>query len=665
MYKRLNLAVFCATLLVSSFAAQKSDERVIEDKDYCFRLELPAKEWKVIDSANLTQISSRALAGAVSSEGTGFVYAGPTFTSDLDELSQAFVDGLHVENKQVIGSTKLDFQNSPAVRIQIDGTTNGLLVRWDCVLVVHKQFVYQICMSAPSARAKWSAEDLAPYQAAFKFFDGTPRVPSHSNANDHAAGVGWELEGGVFRSAVFGFEAKAEPPWRLLTGKELKKNHPSAHIGWRYDDPSVTVVFVPEKAEGAELDSIVEAADARFQKMERGTESMAARVLGRDMLLEQRFPSAAGLECLCGRLKIEDMVIKVIASYPRDKSHQARPLIHQVLESTRLVEGKERTALIDRLKARPDSENRVGPTYCLRNGVYRDFASGFTWTKPPGFWRVKTGEDAHATSKTCVIAMEDANDGLLGLVHVSNTPGQDAHRLIQAKMNVLFGEEQASTLEPTSIDLGEVKGWTVSGPSKGKLPLTYCLTVATTKDRAFQLVLSGTPKMVERSRDVINAAQHAFRVSNEPTQSVTADEHSIRDARLGYELRNPDGWTEVKPDLGTSQVMASAASWKKGGSEIYVCAICPDTEGQDPSFLIDMLRKSLPAQFAPLEPSSFVESTEEFAGGYHKRMTFMVGNQESSVLWIMHDGTCYELCSAGPIDSGVQEIVKRCFALVH
>jgi hypothetical protein len=547
----------------------------------------------------------------------------------------------------------------------LEGNIDGARIRYDSVVVIHRGFLYQITEWGKATGARLAADKLGAFQAAFSFLEGTPRARRGASAPEDISGIGWELENGVYRNAAFGFEAAARMPWRLVVGVELKHLGRSAQIGFACADPSIHAILVAERAVGSEVDALAEASRNAFSSLELGADTLTARILGKQVTLRQAHaPSAPELEYMCGLVQTSDMVVKVLAWYPSSQAARARQLVPTGLATTRFLSASEKSELVKRMSAMPDEQNHVGATYCLRHGVFQDFAAGVHWTKPAGFWHIKTGDDARVLAPHSELCMQEESLGLTAFLSVTEVNEPELAVSFDAASRAMFGAEFVESHEPRPLEVGEVPGLTTSGTVSKKLTLTFDLTMAATNARVIQLIVSGTPEEMKRSAELVEAVRRGLHVLPSPVKPVVATSDVVRDDRLGYELRAPgEGWHRKHLSLGLGDVHGSGTGWWKGKEEIDVWAVCPDTEGKDPAQLVRLMSEMTPTLLKSAAPSDVIDSTEEFMGQSCKHQTWNAKGLHNDLIFVLKEHTCYLLCAIAE-SSDELRVVEDSFSLV-
>jgi hypothetical protein len=660
----LTLAVLFVVLLISSFIRQQSDKRVIEDKDYCFRLVAPTKSWRLLEEAEARKLAPDAVAGAISpTGGFGFVIVEPVVTSDLKDMVTLLFDNMPVQDKKLTGPTQIEFQKETAQRFQVEGTMEGLALEWDYVVVAHGGFVYQVACGGQVATVRLPTDRLTPFEAAFSFTEGTPHGRQVTSEIADHIDVGWEVRNRTFRSAVFGIEAAPEAPWRLLVGKELRNVLPDAHVGFGCAVPEIYVVLI---AENVGADQLEAASSKSFENLVMGQDSVPVKLLGHEVSLRQATSDAAPqFEYLCGLTSEGPTLTKVLAWYLKPAADDARSKIASLLATTRQLDGKAREELIQRLTAGPDVQNRVGKDWCVRRGVYDDFASGFRWTKPPGMWRMHAGDEAQEESEGCTLQLEDEEDGLNGYIGVTKVEGPNIQDYLGAIAGAVFEDVDWRELPSRDIKLGDADAVTISGLGKSEIPTQVDLTVAVTSDRVFHMIVAGTAGQMDRAAARVDAARAGLRIFAKANEAVTETEDVTRDERLGFALSRPaDGWKRTHPPMQGAESQGSSAGWAHGKENLSVIAFCPDTIDPDPQMFVDLVKKLLPRQLARKVNKSTVHDTQDFEGAPREHSSWKDGDVAADIYFVVRDRTCYLVCTEAEGHPFDRALAERCLTLL-
>jgi hypothetical protein len=660
----LTFAVLFLVPLISSFVAQQSNKHVVEDKDYCFRLVAPGKDWRMLEEVEARKIAPDAVAGGMSTKGGfGFVIVEPVITADLEDMVKLLFDNMSVPDKKLTAPVEIEFQKEHAQRFQVEGTVESRAIKWDYVLVMHRGFVYQVICCAPVADFHWTNDKLTPFQSAFSFTEGEPHARQVSNEIGDHIDVGWEVRNQTFRSAVFGMEAAPEAPWRLLVGKELRNVLPDAHVGFSCAVPEIYVVLIAENVGAAELEAVKAKS---FENLVMGQDSVPVKVLGHEVSLRQATSDTAPqFEYLCGITSEDATLTKILAWYPKPAADDARSKITSLLATTRQLDGKAREELIERLTSGPDVQNRVGKGWCVRRGVYEDFESGFRWTKPAGMWRMHAGDEAKQESEGCTLQFENEEIGLNGYIGVLRTEAPDIQNYLEALAGSVFADVDWRELPSRKLQLGDAEAVTISGLSKSEIPTQIDLTVAVTKDRVFHMIVAGTVGQMQRAAARVDAARGGLQIFAKANEPVIETEEVTRDERLGFTLSRPaDGWKRTHPPMKGAEGQGSSAGWAHGKESLYVIAFCPDTIDPDPHTFVDLVKKLLPSQLARKVNKSTVHDTQDFAGAAREHSSWKDGDVVADIYFVVRDRACYLVCTEAAGHALDRALAERCLTLL-
>jgi hypothetical protein len=664
MRNLLPLALTLVSLFVAPLLTRQGEPKVIEDKDYCFKLTVPEKGWQLLDEREIRRLSPDAVAGGMTQTGVfGFVIVEPLPNMTLQGLKDLVLENTSIEDRSVSEAREIRFQDEPALRFQVSGTIAGNALKWDYVLVVRSGFAYQLVAGGPKHVARWSLDRLTPFHAAFSFTEGTPRVRIVTTATPDRVDVGWEIRGGVFQSAIFGVRAAPARPWRLIVGDELQQVSAESHVGFEFPDPSIYAVLTFQTVGADEVEAAI-AEQTSGYSLEMGKETLPVKLFGREMELAQGSASAAPrFEYMIGATSFDTTVVSVLAWYVRESAEVARPRIAEVLATVGVLDDTSRTELLERLSAQPDAQNEVGRWFCLRRGVYQDFAGGFRWTKPRGFWRVLTDAKARAEAEDCSVAFHDDAAGLSGYVTVLEVEDPDIEVYFDAMARALFGDDYAEVGERRKVDLGEVEGLTIGGKATDD-PTYLDVTVAVTKNRVIHLTLGCTLSQSQRAREKIDAARGGLHVLEKvPPRSVESD-GLLRDERLGFSLRSPGpGWKRTYPPVG-GNAQASSAGWSKDGQEISVVALCPALPTQETQPLVDLISKLVEGTLKKAARKTLVRGTQDFMGAPRDHLSWKDGAKHGEVFFVVRDRTCYAVSLESSGERFDRAVAERCVTIL-
>jgi len=668
-----SLVVFACAWAASSAAAQRKPD-VIEDKDYCFRLVPPGKDWTLLEEVAVQRLAPDAVAGAMSARGTfGFVVVEPSLSTTLREHADLVFTAMSVADKVRTEPIELTFESRKALRYQVKGMVDGAALQWDSVVVERDGFVYQLTSGSLLTKAEPVTKELPSFHRAFHFTEGKPRPRLSSVVVADRVDVGYEVRQGVFRSSAYGLAVEPKPAWRLCVGFELQKMNPSAHVGLLHTDPDIYVTVVCERADESEssemIASIVGEPD---EELQRRIPPMSVQVMGQRWDLVPLEPPTAGLECLHGAVFANGFVVQVLAWYRQADSARVRGMLAEGLSGLRWQTDVERQELAARMALAPDPQNIVAPTSCMRGGIVRDFANAYRWTRPAGAWLVSIGDAARARNESCSLYFQELASGILGLVICEDLGDFDLETYTSVVTGNMF--EEGDLGDRTARKFGEHEGIVTIGRRFASIELEYHVATVLTKKHAYQMVLWGTPSNMARGEALLKAAMDGLYVSDDPERPVVTTATTVRDLRLGYELLRPGkGWKRTPIPLAGMEGVVSGVMYRNDDSAIGVVAGWFEQDGTKDGLLADLAPDMIRKQFA--DDSSNVarlakmdrppvESRDEIAGFSCRRLSWTGPDGGIDVLLFGRDRTSYMVIAVGTTKSNARETAKASLKLL-
>lgn len=650
--------LICAATLAfaPTSAAQASfGAKSVEDAEYGFRLVSPGPGWHLMSRQSAKVISPDAVAGLAHESGfVGHVSVGKTAESDLERLAREFVELDRLEAKKIDLFERTEFAGRRAWRAIVTGLAKGKPHRSDYLMWIERDLFFRIVAAGPAGGDATSDVSFGTIQQAFEFLAAGPRPVARATAAADAAGPAWRVRGGVFESAAFGFAVEPRGAWRLSVGEELAALNEDAVAGLVSLKPPAFVVFVPEKVPAPLQRKHAEfcAADmARRAAPVTGVSFPAT--LGGETLLLDRYAEGGGREghLFHGVHYRGDTAYRVLASLRAKPDSATMATLTEAIASVRFLSSADRSALERDLEARGDAEAFLGPDHVLRDGVYRDFSHGFTWKKPSSGFSVRRLDPSEGPPATVMLEFESAAHGLSGYVFgetVSAVPSAEYHR---ANALRLFGSGGVSErYEPSEVRLGEVMGLVSFGARESEaLPSRCHLVTAVIGDRAFQMTVFGFEDNVRAAASEVEAAIRGLEIAARGFEAIEMADASVRDARLGFELRRPaEGWKFQRGGSEELNDRGGACGFVLGSRQavMLVTKALPDGK-QDDDFAAHAFLADLPQLALDHFGSDPTESATTLAGLPCRQFTWQNGKERFDALLFRRGATQSALCVVG------------------
>jgi len=567
-------------------------ERIV-DRGYLFELERPGPDWRILGEVEARRMLADAVAAAFETEAGLYaaviVESAPGATAA--DMARIFVKNTEdsLEESQLDEFRPAGLAGRDAVRYVLTGSVEGQRFRYVNTVVAYRDHVYQLLGWGPASAVPLDGSCFEPLCEAFALRDGD-RVRPRALGSDRAdaAGVGWRLEGGAFRSAAFGLAVDPGDGWRVSVGDDLAQMNEEAEVGLVRVDPEVYLVLIPERIVDVDRAGYAEFVRERFTAAlgVPSAREVEVEVAGEPVTLTLRtIHEGAALDYAHGVFFRGEHAFQVYVWWLTANREAAFPHVAPAFERIRFLAPAEAAALTAELARRGDPQDVVGPDYVLRGGVYRDFGLDFRWRKPTGaFWRVDVGADARLVDPSARLVVHSPDLGVSGYVLADRAPGFDVETLHQATLAEMLPPGHPARSEPARRrDLGDVEAHTswIEASADG-VEVLYLVGTAVQGDRIYQVVLWSMPEIMRAAREDVLAVVDGLEVPPGDLEASARDGRVVRDRRLGFALRAPGAdWSlidDTPPELSS---VGRVLQWTDGPHAVTVVALCALSDTQD------------------------------------------------------------------------------------
>ena len=377
-----------ATALAAPAPSTDGREPIV-DEDYRFRLEWPGSGWRLLDEQHASELAPAAIAGAGHEAGIyGFLVVEASAEQDVARFAESSYELLLMEGKQLGAVEPLEFHGIPAVRFVATGTLNEVFLRLVRLIWLSGGYAFQATVFGTPDEIGPAGHGAQPFFDALSPLPGEIRGRTTARVAPDRIGVGWRVVAGRFESAVHRLEVTPPEGWMVMVDEELRHINSSAAVGLKRSSPEVFLVLIVEQIDPAQREALHGELLARFAASmgEEPTADRNVRIVdGREVsFVRARSTRPAGAESHYGILIEGRSCIQLLASYSSGQADDPVAEIDRALAGIRLLDAAATAELARELEAVPDPQNRVGPDFALRQGVYRNFRHSFEWRKPLG-----------------------------------------------------------------------------------------------------------------------------------------------------------------------------------------------------------------------------------------------------------------------------------------
>jgi hypothetical protein len=635
----------------------------IVDEDYRFRIEHPGAGWKLLDEDEVRHLVPDAVAGAMGPKGAvyGVVIVEAAPGVELESWSQLTIDSMTLEDREV-STSRAKVGEVEAFGFRMRGRVEGVPMVYAGRILLHQDHSYQILAWRAEGNRGARDADFDKFFDAFSLTEGEVRGRATAAGVESALGVGWRVKEGVFESAIAGLTAHPQDGWRLVVGAELTELNPEAEVALGHATPEVWVQLFAEPRLGMTReileDHMLETLRAEFEVTiaeERlvlpfADGELAFRLLRATGPVPFEFLQAVHIE--------GEIALQVTAHYLAGQREKALEVLPAGLGSIGFLAPDARDELAKELEAEGDPQSGVGESWSIRRGTFRDFASGTSWRKPRGFWRLAAGQQARADNPDATFTLMAPAWGLHGVLVIEppeDWTADDYHAAV-------VGSYEGKRSGPEVLEVrGAVGLLSEIESQEGDWTFTYRVLTVVDRARAVQFVVWGQSKAMKRHRAQVEEAFEALGFSS--LTVVERDGGTYRDHRLGFSIDEPGaGWKLAEQTPANMAAIATLVSWTRSNNMIGVLSMCVKDEGRDERWFLDffeqILRDLAPVRGRPSE-------REGLLGGRPARvLTWGSGQRPRLEAHLLIEGCTLHAVFAGGSDRGTLERTRKSFTLL-
>lgn len=643
--------------------------RKLIDHDYKFRIDMPAG-WRVLGEKRMQQISEDAVAGALKTRGGGggCVIVERLGKVDLAELTDLVLDGLSLEDMEVLERGKARVSGCDAVRFRVSGRTGGVATHYLFHVVQRGEWIYQVLSWSMAARVG-DGEVLETLCRGFSLVEGRPRRRTTHVAVADQHGVGWRIRGGVFESAACRFRAAAAEGWRPIVGERLAAVNTDAEFGMTHPATesylAVLVEAAPADREAAfhehAREDLVERAGGAVK--EAGTFEVGG--VKRQFVATEssggfhaRFLQATWME--------GGFFYRVMTWHPVQDRKKAMKALPAALACIRVLTPADAGRIGKEIRALPDPEADVGLHYSLRCGVYRNYAFGIEWEKPArGWWSVAAGQQARervegaeaGLGESVKFSAVEKSSGVLCGMSLERHAGSDArayHREVVGAINAALDDATATAAPEVDIYGISAQVTVVDGCAQ-TLDLRYHVATFVGDGIAGRLVIWGVKGQVEAGAAAVKDALAGWRYLGTLKPFEVVDGRFV-DHRMGWSL--PVASSRTRPVEMASPSARPRCTVRMFGEEdavAIVIAVDPGPQGFARGALEKvMLESMINTRLGPIDFSDAKPFEGKLAGRKARCRRKPVGEQVCEIRMLTVRNTAYVLLTAGKKDDGFE-----------
>ena len=591
----------------------------IVDTDYRFRLKSMGNQWKMMDQRKISGILPDAAAGAVHIKGVwGAVIVEPLEGMSITDYANLTQTNMENAGMIVTEPVPAELSGKPGLGYSANGMMDGLEFNYDVTTLLHQGFGYQVLTWGTSSQ--YQAHLAKEFRDNFVIEEGEVQTRSSSGIVADFNGVGHRVRDNLFESVISGMSATSTKDWSLMIGAELKQSHDSAEFGLKNTKLNMYFVVVPELISGMPKDAYAHHVSRVFSevvaeqgKAEKSNRTIPVSIGGKIVeFTHYTVTEPVTMQWYFG-VTFHDQKAYQFLSWSLSQNKEASlQALQNACQQVQYLTPNEIGKLDQQLRASPETEDDVGPDWCVRNGVYRDFTFGFTWEKPKGYWETKAGDEAVMENSDARISCHDAFNNISMQVIPEEGGGSslgEYHKLVTRALFKRPVDLKRRNLD--SVEALESEGVVLIDD----LNLEYKLITTIRNNYAYQILIWGMEGSLEKLNDQMEDVIAGFRFPGPRLVPSFKSDTSYTDYRLGYSLNLPGNWTILENAPETIRAVGSGVEFRNARQEILVIAMNSVEPGQDASFIIDdLISTTLKANFSKFSNAKPVIKFHNFQG---------------------------------------------------
>ena len=645
----------------------------IVDHDYCFRIKSPNKKWKLLKEQESNGINPDSVAGGMHSNGIyAVVIIEKAESFELEEYVELLVSTYPDSNIQVDRQDALTFLGQQARSLSMSAVIKEIPFEFQNTIFKYQGFGYQI--SSWGVEGEFKPEIAAEFLDSFSLIEGKVKARSKGSDVQDMEGVGYRVMNGKFESAVTGIIAESTDSWQVVAGSSLKEMSEDAEVGLINHEKGLYLAFTAERV-------TAKARNKYARKMVANIEDVFASqgrlvkfpnqvkvTIGGEQINFNRYRVDAGgtYEYLLTVCFVKDYAFQILGWGLQSDGGDFVADISEGLGQIEFMNSRELESLRYEMRDLADRENAVGSDWTLRNGVFKDFGSGFTWAKPRGFWRLQVGDEARSFNEDATfIAHEAVCEFYLMVI------SESANDFTLAQYNSVCTDEAFD--EPVRSELITVAGIdaysSIGLVTTDGVPSKLMHITLIHKSKAFQIIIWGTPDSMRKFSKEVNLAVDGFKFPSYGLNLVQKTASSYADNRIGFRMRLPSSqWKFSDRTSSKLKPVGTVLRFLKGKEMVQVIGMTMLDEGQDKNVIIDgFLNNFLRINFGNAMKVKPSKTAVSFADLSWEKQFFLNNTKSISFYSSVHLNTIYLIMILGDERSHerMDEVVRDGFRLIN
>jgi hypothetical protein len=671
------------------------------DTECAIEFRRPSTDWEFISSPQAIaefHLGNGGLVGLLNYklQSYGAVLVRPTDEGlSLSDSVDLFLDTSPLQDRKNFARREMSVDGRPAVEVKFTAAPMPAInASYFLCLIENGGLNYVILGWTIGPQIPEALEaDLHKLLSSVHFLPSRPKLPDSSLATPPGQGADWVVQANRYENASYRF--------RLTIGS-----------GWAFDDIAAIVTDSPglcaslsfPAANLQQLYGVETIGDLDHKGYARFGDKKASEGLplpkNADLSEHLEIAGLPATEEIFRNVPVRGVkydvartsffndrtAFRVLTLWPASRRAAADEQLRASYRFLSFLTGDEAVELQEKLTRdveATDPDNVVGPTYCLRRGVFTDFENQFQFKKPDGVWTIRVGDEAKKQMAHAILMLTSPADGISVAVapeslskdapEVSN---QEFHERMLRMRAPGSSEPRTTSTRLNDLDV-RISEWKF--PIGDDFELAFAL-VTTVRDRR-QIAISffGFSPTAPRIAQLIPTVVGGLSLPKEFSAANGADVHDnvLEESRLGYRLSAPAGWTIRRGGIGGLESLASASILSRvptpaAPEECFCGALVICSPQFSTAFALNGILHS--PGVSPFGFEKRRERKDQFAGLSAKRFDFLGhdGDKRAGLsAWIARRGnTMYlffvmrQLTFTDTVDSATVEPFKQFFTLL-
>lgn len=618
-----------------------------EDFDYAFSISRPSKDWQFLNEKNATQLQPDSVMAMTDAKNQGFF---SVIAEELEGSLDSYVNLIATNYGEDAALRKelIKIDGLPAVKMTFKQTINGIECSYANYLLKKDRFAFQLFGGATSNKFANVDRDIEAIAASFTLAkDRQPQARVRDSIEDDY-GFDWIIEDDVYSNGSFGFRIDPDDGMRLMGRDELSQINNAADAGLVSSNPATYHLYLAEKTQDSlvgqlftdwEQEMGIDTHDGQETAVEFAGQAARQRSYY-DVEIEGNL-----FDFIWTYFSRDGVLYRYVSWWPSADRKAALPVLEKSSTQLSWLNADQQRAIEQKLSVL-DANNAVGADFSLRNGVFRDFAGGYTYTLPSGLWKANVGDAAVAENPDHRLGIIKADEGIyLSIIPEKDldTSAEEYHRLLLANFEAA-ADTPIKDIKSGTLDI-KLSAFELQ---QGQLPFSYRLATVVKDNRFVQLVAWALKENKSQLDARLEELVGGLRIPEAPAEAEKRQATAITDNRLGYQVAIEPGWRAQLSPHPQFAAVGSVMSAGHADGAVSVAAFCGPTTDFTDDMMIDTLLRNAPVK---LDPTTRKNSKSTLGGLPARCVAFkglVNGQRADAVLWITRRGnTTYVLIAFG------------------